>query len=176
MDDDSWAEVERMAQAASSIDALESETFPSDAQISRWQIIFHYTRREAFNMIKSQRSDLTRTRITDEHWELVREEKEKMGHDRETYEHALQLGNVLKSQSATIPGPDGELMYLFRLGGLLGSPEKVKEIAGLSAVPRVVEGESELGLAKFCVVDEEAKGKIEKWLAQAQLGVAGQKG
>ena len=43
-----------------------------------------------------------------------------MGHDRETYEHSLQLGKVLESQSAVIPGPDGENVFLFRLGGLLG--------------------------------------------------------
>jgi hypothetical protein len=39
---------------------------------------------------------------------------------------------VLKSQSATIPGPDGKLDYLFRLGGVLGSKEKVMDVAGLS--------------------------------------------
>jgi len=38
--------------------------------------------------------------------------------------------------------------------------------------PRVVEGQSEMGVALFCVVDEEAKGKIEKYLAQAQVGDA----
>ena len=105
--EDSWAEVERMAQAASASDALESELFPTDEQLNRWQTLFSYTRREAFNLIKAQRSDVTRTRISDEHWLLVRDERMKMGHDRETYEHSLQLGNVLKSQSATIPGPDG---------------------------------------------------------------------
>lgn len=93
-----------------------------------------------------------------------------MGHDRETYEHSLQLGNVLKSQSATIPGPDGKgNMFLFRLSGLLGNAETVREIAGLDEVPKVVEGQSEMGVANFCMVDEAAKGEIERYLAQAQL-------
>ena len=167
--DDSWEEVERMAQAASASDALESESFPTDEQMARWAKLFFYSRREAIGLIKAQRSDVIRTRITDEHWSLVRDEKEAQGHDRETYEHSLQLGNVLKSQSATIPGADGNV-FLFRLGGLLGSKTKVMEIAELQEEPKVVEGQSEMGVAMFCMVDEDAKGKIEKFLAQAQVG------
>jgi hypothetical protein len=168
MDEESWAEVERMAQAATASDAVESESFPTDDQLERWQRLFKYTRREAFNLIKAQRSDITRTRITDEHWSLVRDEKEAQGHDRETYEHSLQLGNVLKSQSATIPGADGKNIFLFRLGGILGDVERVRGIVGGEV--SVVEGQSEMGVANFCLVDEEGKEKIEEFLAQAQLG------
>lgn len=60
--------------------------------------------------------------------------------------------------------------YLFRLGGVLGSKKKIMDIAGLKEEPKVVEGQSEMGVATFCVVDEEAKAKIEKYLAQMQLG------
>ncbi|KAG0649811.1 hypothetical protein D0Z07_3828 [Hyphodiscus hymeniophilus] len=159
--DKSWAEVECMAQAASASDAVESDSFPTDIQLSRWQQLFNYS---------PQRSNLTRNRITDEHWSLVREDKEKAGHDRETYEHSLQLGDVMRSQSAAIPGVDGKMCFLVRLGGLLGTSENVRDIAGLDEEPKVVEGQSETGAAQFCVVDEEAKRKIEKWLAMAQLG------
>jgi len=38
-----------------------------------------------------------RERITDDHWELVRTEKEALGYDREAYEHNLSLLPVLKS-------------------------------------------------------------------------------
>lgn len=166
--DDSWDEVERMAQAATATDAIESESFPTDEQLERWQKLFKYTRREAFILIKAQRSDLTRTRIPDEHWALVKDEREAHGHDRETYEHSLQLGNVLKSQSATIPGVDGENMFLFRLGGLLGDVAKVKGVVGYE--PKVVEGQSELGIVNFCWVDEDGKDNIEKFLAMVQVG------
>ena len=44
------------------------------------------------------------------------------------------------------------------------------EVAGLSEEPKVVEGQSETGMASFCVVDEEVKNKIEEYLAQMQLG------
>jgi hypothetical protein len=76
---------------------------------------------------------------------------------------------LLKSQSATIPGADGKSVIVFRLGGLLDSGEKVKEVAGLERLPRLVEGEGELGMTTFCIVDESSKKKIDAWLAQAQV-------
>jgi hypothetical protein len=94
-----------------------------------------------------------------------------MGHDRETYEHSQNLGKVLLSQSAVIPSADGQTLFLFRLGGLLDSEEKVGEIAGLQDTPRVVVGSSEMeSKARFCLVDEKAKRKIEEWLARVGKG------
>jgi hypothetical protein len=69
--DDSWAEVKRMAQVASASDALESGSFPTEEQLELWQKLFSYYSQEATNLIKAQRSDVTRTRIMDEHWLLV---------------------------------------------------------------------------------------------------------
>jgi hypothetical protein len=57
-------------------------------------------------------------------------------------------------------------MLLFRLGGLLDTSEKVKEIAGLDELPIMKEGMSELGIVKFCVVDKNARKKLGEWLAQ----------
>jgi hypothetical protein len=58
------------------------------------------------------------------------------------------------------------MMLLFRMGGLLDSPEKVKEIAGLDELPVVKEGMNEMGPVKFCIVDKEVLQKLEEWLAQ----------
>ncbi|KAH7085440.1 hypothetical protein BKA63DRAFT_18055 [Paraphoma chrysanthemicola] len=124
---------------------------------------------EAKHLISEQRQNITRDRISDDHWALIKEEKEALGYDREAYEHSLQLPEVFKSQSATIPTTElesGELMLLFRLGGLLDSPEKVKEIAVLEEPPIVREGTNERGSVKFCVVDKETQHKLEEWLAQ----------
>jgi hypothetical protein len=111
---------------------------------------------------------VTRERITDDHWALIKDEKKAVGYDREAYEYSLQLPKVFKGQSAFIPttGADGGLVLLFRLGGLLDSPEKVKDIVGLEELPVVREGTSEMGVVKFCVVDREAQKKLEEWLAQ----------
>lgn len=164
-----WEEVERMAQAADAADAVQAEEYPTDNQIARWRKLFKYTEHEAAMLIRAQRSDVTRTRITDEHWELVREEREAAGHDRETYEHEQQLRNVLRSQSAIIPSASGDPMFVIRLGGLLSTAEKVKEVAGLEEMPKVVNGMSEMGMASFCLVDGKAKKAIDEWLAQAQV-------
>jgi hypothetical protein len=46
---------------------------------------------------------------------------------------------------------------------LLDSPEKLKEVAGLDEPPSFTEGQNDLGIANFCMVDEEAKKGIELW-------------
>lgn len=112
---------------------------------------------------------MTRERISDDHWNLIKEEKETAGHDRESYEHSLQLKDVFRSQSASVPHPDGGLVLLFRLGGLLNSPQKVQDVAGLDEPPVEQEGWSERGPVKFVVVDEVAKKKLEDWLTQQSV-------
>lgn len=112
---------------------------------------------------------VTRERISDDHWDLVKVEVEAAGYDRESYEHSLQLKSVFASQSASIPHPDGGLVLLFRLGGLLNSPNKVQEVAGLEEPPVVQEGFSERGPVKFVMVDEKAKKKLEDWLLQQSV-------
>ncbi|KAF2129779.1 hypothetical protein P153DRAFT_356466 [Dothidotthia symphoricarpi CBS 119687] len=166
--DAGWEELERMAQAADAADAHLASHHPTKDTIERWKDLFGYSHMEAVQLIGNQRGDVTRERITDEHWELIKDDKQAIGYDREAYEHSLQLTKVFKSQSASIPttGADGELMLLFRLGGLLDTPEKVKDITGLDELPMVKEGTSEMGVVKFCAVDKEAQKKLEDWLTQ----------
>lgn len=64
---------------------------------------------------------------------------------------------------------EGNAWCLIRLGGLLDSAEKVMEVAGLEDVPDVTEGMNEMGVARFCMVDEEAKKRIEEWVEQQQV-------
>ncbi|KAF1843986.1 uncharacterized protein K460DRAFT_408302 [Cucurbitaria berberidis CBS 394.84] len=169
--DAGWEEVERMAVAASTDDARLASEYPTPETTKRWRRLFGYSQMEAVKLIGDQRGDVTRERITDEHWTLIREEKEILGYDREAYEHSLQLSHVFKRQSALIPttGSDGAMMLLFRLGGLLSTPEKVKEVAGLEELPVVREGMSEMEMVKFCAVDKEAQKKLEDWLTQQSV-------
>jgi hypothetical protein len=113
---------------------------------------------------------VARERVSDEHWLLVRAQKEDAGHDRETYEHSLSLKSVFDSRSAAVPHPDGGLVLLFRLGGLLGDAEKVREVAGLEEAPVVQEGWSERGPVRFVVVDKSAKKRLEEWLTLQSVG------
>jgi hypothetical protein len=105
---------------------------------------------------------------------LIADEKAALGYNREVYEHSLQLPEVFKGQSATFPttGGDGEFMYLFRLGGLLDSAEKVKEIAGLEEVPVVREGVNEMGPIQFCVVGRGGAEEVGR-VVEAEGSVAG---
>ena len=168
--DPGWEEVERMAQAALS-NTKTTDKYPEPETIARWKRLFGYSHVEAVNLISCQRGDVARERIPDDHWGLIKDEKEAAGYDREAYEHSLQLKDVFKDQSATIPttGERGEHVWLFRLGGLLDTPEKVKEIARLDDVPKTVSGLSEMGLARFCYVDMEAQKKLEQWLTQQSV-------
>ncbi|KAJ4365856.1 hypothetical protein N0V83_008478 [Neocucurbitaria cava] len=168
--DATWEEVERMATAASADDAQLASQYPTPETVERWTHLFGYSYMEAVKLISDQRGDVTRERITDDHWALIKDEKEALGYDREAYEHSLQLSQVFKGQSASIPAgggsDDDDMMFLFRLGGLLKTPEKVKEVAGLEELPVVREGTNEMGVVKFCVVDKDTQKKLEEWLTQ----------
>jgi hypothetical protein len=169
--DNGWAEVERMAQATSAADAQIANEYPQPDTIARWKRLFGYNHMEAVHLISEQRGDLARERITDEFWDLIKDEKEAAGYDREAYEHSLQIPSIYKDQSAVIQttGPDGGMVWLFSLGGLLDTPEKVQEITGMDKVPGVVTGIGETSLAKFCYVEKEAQKKLEEWLTQQSV-------
>jgi len=161
---DPFEELERMAQNA----AASKPTEPTEDEISRWCDRFNYSRPEAIGLINAHRADVTRLQISDEHWNLIKEGRKAGGWDRETYEHSLRLKDVLNSLSTVVHDAEGKAWCLIRLGGLLDSAEKVKEVAGLEETPQVTEGQNEMGIAKFCMVDEEAKKKIESWVEQRQ--------
>ena len=48
----------------------------------------------------------------------------------------------------------------------MDSAEKVKEVAGLESLPKVVEGESARGIVNFCLVGKTTQRKLEEWLVQ----------
>ncbi|KAJ4291017.1 hypothetical protein N0V90_010213 [Kalmusia sp. IMI 367209] len=163
-----WDEVERMAQATAAADVQIADEYPSRETIERWERLFGYSSIEAAKLISAQREDVTRERTTNEHWALVKDAEEAAGYDREAYEHRKQLPSIFKNNSATIPigGQEGGVMFGFRLGGLLNSMEKVKEVAKLEELPKVKNGWSDAGPVQFCVVDLETKEKLVAWLTQ----------
>jgi hypothetical protein len=90
---DPFAELERMALNAQP-EANNEE--PSEEEVTRWQRLFHYSRSEATDLIQEHRSNISRQRVSDEYWELVREEKEAQWYDREAYEHDLEISGRRK--------------------------------------------------------------------------------
>ncbi|MCJ1350181.1 MAG: hypothetical protein MMC33_000162 [Icmadophila ericetorum] len=172
---DAFEELEQMALNASGGSTATSDEAPSPAQAARWQKLFGYSLSDATDSLQEYRSDLTRTRVSDDHWDLVRGDKEAAGYDREAYEYECQL--VGRSKLA-VPTPDPKLggdryanadaSYLFKLWGPLCTPEEVQEAAGLPNLPQVIQAAGDDGESLFCRVSGTTKQEIEAWLVREQ--------
>ncbi|KAG4432556.1 hypothetical protein IFR05_011968 [Cadophora sp. M221] len=161
MDLDPLAELERLANNATSL----NPSLPSASEISRWVILFNYKPAEANALLIAHRADINRTQISDSHWSLVRLERKKAGYDREAYEHSLLLVDVLRSQSTVVTDKDGKRWTLYRLGGVLGGDEDVREVCGEGKELKVARGEGDGGReVEFVWVDEKGKAKVEDWI------------
>lgn len=168
-------ELNRLASNASTSDALAASRRPSPEEIKRWQQLFNYSATEALALITQQRLDITRPRIPTSHWELVREEREALGYDREAYEHELQLCSLLENQSTTIQGmgtdlkqKEGEVLVLFRLGGLLNNLKDVQNVVGEEEPVQEVTATTDpygWNRVQFCAVSGRAKKKIDAYLS-----------
>ena len=77
---DLFEELESIALNAADDCDVESEQF--EAEIQRWQTLFTYSYSEAVEQIKSQKSDYSRCRVSNDHWDLVRSQKEPQGYSR----------------------------------------------------------------------------------------------
>ncbi|CZR63731.1 uncharacterized protein PAC_13628 [Phialocephala subalpina] len=140
-----------------------------EENVERWVQLFKYDYLEAYQLLKAQREDVTREPISDEHWNLVRADREAAGYDREAYEHSLTLKDVLQSQSTVFHDTDGKKWTLYKIGGLLESKEKVQEIAELKEAPKITKGIGSMGMYDFVWVDDKAREKIESWVEMQQL-------
>ncbi|KAI9872561.1 MAG: hypothetical protein M1830_001479 [Pleopsidium flavum] len=79
MEDLIAAELENMAINAVDEEIGHEHKF-CDKTIQRWQQLFGCSSRpEAVELLERHRNDLTRTRVSDEHWDIVRTEKEAEG-------------------------------------------------------------------------------------------------
>lgn len=145
---------------------IPAETEPIIATASRWRNLFNLPQDEAIESIISHRNNLTRTRISDEHWEILRSEKEAEGYDREAYEYGLELQKKKAALPNLLPSAeDASVIYLVELTGLLDSAEKVQEVAGMKYPAIVVNGSSveDERSVSLCCVDAKAKAAILQW-------------
>ncbi|KAK3112087.1 hypothetical protein LTR53_012002 [Teratosphaeriaceae sp. CCFEE 6253] len=145
---------------------------PISATMARWQRLFHLSPDVAVDRIMDHRQDLTRLRVSDDHWETIRGAKEAEGHDRESYEYGLEL----QRRRALLPSPaalgrdggSGAITYLVELDGPLSNPEAVQSAASLEQVPLEVAGHSvEEGRGvRLCCVDGRGKAALLRWAAE----------
>ena len=149
---------------------LEDGTSPEPMMdtVKRWQKLFRLSDDAAIDRIQEHRNNLTRTRISDAHWDMIRSEKEANGYDRESYEYELELQKKKAVLPDLLPSAGhGNLTYLVELNGVLDTPDKVQQAAGMHETPAVVTGRSlEKGCPVWlCCIDGAAKDTLLKWAA-----------
>ncbi len=143
---------------------------PMYKTISRWHTLFNIPEDEAVDRIIAHRDNLTRTRISDSHWEIVQAEKESLGYDREAYEYELDLQRKRALLPDLLPAAEGgedRVTYLVELTGPLKTAEDVQRVAGLTKRPEVVGGNSVESNreVRLCCINDEAKKNLLRWAA-----------
>ena len=167
---DLFAELESMAVNAVDDDSVGFE--PSEDEIQRWQTLFAYSHSEAVEQIKNQKGDYSRRRVSDDHWDLVRLEKEAQGFSRNAYEHWMKMGGqsaYSHGETKYVDTPASQAnssSYLILLEGILNTPKSIQDAANLSELPHTVQADSETRDAVFCEIDGTIKQSIENWLSQ----------
>jgi sulfur relay (sulfurtransferase) DsrC/TusE family protein len=126
---------------------------------------------EATKHIKQHRANLSRTNVSNEHWEIVRHEKEAKGFNREAYEYSITPGKRIKKTLAAGLSPSHESStFLLKLEGPLETAVSVQKAAGLASAPAVLSGTGDAGNeASFCRVDGAAKKSILDSLSTASF-------
>ena len=169
---DLFEELESMA--VNITDDCDAELEPSEEEITRWQQLFAYSETEAIDQIKSQKSDYSRSRVSNDHWDLVRSQKEAQGFSRAAYEHWIKTGRPSESshgdsnanEPVDISGSRAQSSYLILLEGPLNTPERIQQAASLPEPPQAIQAASETGDAVFCRINGTSKQSIEDWLSQ----------
>lgn len=146
-----------------------SQSEPISATIARWNHLFNIPGDDAVERIMEHRNNLTRTRISEEHWDAVRADKEGQGYDREAYEYELEMQKRRANLVNLLPVDEGEaeerMTFLVELSGPLGSVDAVRRAAGMREEPEMVGGWSveEERSVEMCIVDSEGKKSILCW-------------
>ncbi|KAF7188242.1 hypothetical protein HII31_10527 [Pseudocercospora fuligena] len=149
---------------------------PISTTISRWQRLFGLSADDAVDRIMDHRHDLTKSRVSDDHWSTVQDEKEASGYDREAYEYEIGL----QKKKATLPdlvttaneASDSTIKYLVELTGPLDTVDKVRTAANMDTMPPLVSGTSaEDGRAvSLCCIDAKDKAAILHWASTESGG------
>jgi hypothetical protein len=166
-------ELEALAGNAYNPNLPEDGTLPEpiSTTIARWNSLFEIPGDDAVDVIMEHRNNLTRTRISDEHWEAVRTSKEPQGYDREAYEYELDLQKRKANMGNIVPVDDeaeSRVTYLVELSGPLEGLEVMQRAAGLNEAPPMVDGWSveEGRSVQMCIVGNKEKRAILKWAAE----------
>lgn len=153
----------------------DSPSEPISTTLTRWTKLFNLSNDDAVDRIMEHRNNLTRTRISDEHWEAIRIDKESQGYDREAYEYELDLQKRKANLVNMLPADEeaqSRMSFLVELSGPLESVEAVKTAAEMQEPPPTVSGWSVEGRreVEMCIVGSKEKQAILRWAAEERGG------
>ncbi|KAM7197908.1 hypothetical protein V8F20_006356 [Naviculisporaceae sp. PSN 640] len=156
-------ELENLASAFSHQPELEAD----DATIAKWQRLFGYSASEAAKQLHEHRASILPA-VSNEHWELVRAEKEAQGFDKEAYQHFCQAQSQSKTRTTPVPKSCRKAAnYLLKMEGPLVDLDTIRTVGRIMSKMTEIPGSDDQGnQTKFCVVPLSAKAHIEGWLAQ----------
>lgn len=164
-------ELEALAATAE----LHQDFEPSRDEVIRWQNLFKYTYDEARKHIEEQKNDFARNRVSDEHWMMVKLEKESQGFSRDAYEHWISLNANSSCFISSQSQPTGTIVcqaqssYLIRMEGIMSTAKSIQDAADLLEPPQSIHGSSENADVMFCIISGKAKRTIEAWLMRQSL-------
>ncbi|KAJ8128815.1 hypothetical protein O1611_g4816 [Lasiodiplodia mahajangana] len=157
-------ELESMAEVA--IQQSEQPVEPDHSGIQRWQLLFGFSYSQALKELLDHRSDLSRPRVSEAHWEMVRAEKEAQGYNKEAYEYS---SNIKAPKSSTIQTRVDNQTYLLRLDGPINNLEAVKIASQLKEDPPIYQGTDDDEMpATFCKIDTAARNNILAYLSETE--------
>lgn len=144
---------------------------PISTTLTRWTNLFNIPPDSAIDLIMSHRNNLTRTRISDEHWSSIRADREAQGYDREAHEYELELQKRKANVTNLLPvdeDVESRMTFLVEVNGLLSSVEAIRKAAGLEEMPQTVDGWSveEKREVEMCIVGSREKKAILQWAAE----------
>src|SRR5215471_18739572 len=103
---DILSELELMAANVEESNDLDTDIVEGD--LERWKMLFDLNTKEAENCIREHRANLTRYRISDEHWAVIRSQMITQGHNKESYEFSLRQQWPMKPTAQQKSPPDAK--------------------------------------------------------------------
>ncbi|KAM5386582.1 hypothetical protein ACJZ2D_000545 [Fusarium nematophilum] len=167
---DIFDELEAMARAASLTDHGEID----DETVNRWKTLFGFSSAEAIQKIEEYRANPDGI-ISDAHWDMVRDEEESRGFDRETYEYSCIRRQ--KAPHRELPQENQQhqlqaLTFLVKLEGPLSSLKDLATAASIESLSTdsIFKATDTTGQAtSFCKINGIAKVAIEAFLVDSKI-------
>ncbi len=129
MDTDTSDLLDELNRLADNAESLQPSPTPDKHEIERWMTLFSYTDKEASSLLALQVADVTRDRLSHEHWSLISSDVEAAGPSRLSWEHLLGMKELMKENSTNFTyGENGKRYTLLRMLGWLSDERKVREI------------------------------------------------